>query len=107
MATHKRPTASIEPLFRFGALIYSAGIHALTRTGALDPLPYLRRHLCGDWGDMSEDDLRDNDAAAIYGTRLLSSYQIAPGQKIWIITEADRSMTTILFPDEFSSIVKQ
>lgn len=89
-----------EPLFRFGALVFSAGVNALARSDLLDPLPYLRRHLSGDWGDMTEDDLRDNDAAVIYGNRILSSYNLSRGQTLWIITEADRNLTTILFPDE-------
>jgi hypothetical protein len=97
----RTPPIPFEPLFRFGALALSAGVDSLTRSEQLDPLIYLRRHLSGDWGDLDEKDLQSNDVAMIYGNRLLSSYRITPDQTIWIITEADRSLTTVLFPDEY------
>lgn len=100
MAAHTRSTA-FEPLFRFGALALSAGVDALVRNDQLDPFPYLRRHLSCDWGDLEEEDLQANDAALLYDRRLLSSYRITADLTIWIITEADRSLTTVLFPDEY------
>jgi len=63
-------------------------------------LACLRRHVSGDWGDVCPEDQESNRVALINGDRLLSAYTI-DGQKIWIITEADRSSTTILFPDEY------
>jgi hypothetical protein len=77
--------------------------------GALDaladaeelPLPYLIRHARGDWGDLSPEDVRANDAACETGERLLSSYRLRDGTKLWIITEADRSSTCILLPEEY------
>lgn len=62
----------------------------------------LGRHLAGDWGDISDEDKASNDAAISPGQeeRLLSSYSFQ-GEKIWIITECDRSVTTILFPEEY------
>lgn len=71
-------------------------------------LCFHRRHLHLDWGDMDEEALTANDKALSTGERLFSSYKIpdnlkgdAPNDTIWIITEADRSATTILFPDEY------
>ncbi len=60
----------------------------------------LDRHYNGDWGDMSEDDKKENDLAVKEGNlRIFSAYELNP--KIWIITEADRSVTTVLFPEEY------
>lgn len=60
----------------------------------------LRRHLSGDCGEMCEDDVLANLRALLNGERIFSSYETAHG-KLWIITEADRSATTVLFPDEY------
>ena len=60
----------------------------------------IRRHSKGDWGDLSEEDKKENDLSVKEGFRILSSYRIR-GKKIWVITEADRSVTTLLFPDEY------
>lgn len=60
----------------------------------------LGRHMNCDWGDVCDEDWADNDDALTEGYRLFSAYTIEK-QKIWIITEADRSVTTILFPDEY------
>ena len=60
----------------------------------------LTRHISGDWGDVCVGDWAANDSALDTGERLLSTYTVA-GKKIWIITEWDRSVTTVLFPDEY------
>lgn len=59
------------------------------------------RHASGDWGEISEDDKATNDYALVNGERLFSSYEYNKDTKIWIITEWDRSATTILFPEEY------
>jgi hypothetical protein len=64
-------------------------------------LPYLRRHAAGDWGDVRKEDAQANDMALVERERLLSAYQLATDERIWIITEADRSSTTVLLPDEY------
>lgn len=75
--------------------------------GVLQRVPYvelitaLRRHARGDWGDLDEDDHRANDQAVQHGGRILSAYTIPDGLRVWVITEADRSATTILLPDEY------
>jgi len=61
----------------------------------------LQRHVTGDWGDLSVDDKKANDLALQTGERLLSAYQSATGTKFWIITEADRSSTCILLPEDY------
>lgn len=75
--------------------------------GARDAIPpsemmhALRRHARGDWGDLCEEDRKANDHAVRGGSRLLSAYHSKGGVKFWIITEADRSTTTVLLPDEY------
>ncbi|KWH15257.1 hypothetical protein WL98_01900 [Burkholderia multivorans] len=62
--------------------------------------PYLTRHACGDWGDLTAYDTEMNRLAVIHGARIFSSYEIAC-ERVWIVTEADRSSTTLLFPSEY------
>jgi hypothetical protein len=71
--------------------------------GALDEVPskYLTRHANGDGGELSESDRRANEYAFTHGLRVLSAYTLSSGEKIWVVTEADRSMTTILLPEEY------
>src|SRR3546814_15077717 len=81
---------SVVPNMRFspGQLILTAGVDELVQQGQLNPSMYLRRHLGGDWGDLSEGDRDLNDAALASGQdRLFSSYQVASDLKLWIITE--------------------
>lgn len=61
----------------------------------------LKRHSRGDWGNLSSEDRAQNELALKDGSRLLSAYEHWRLPKIWIITEADRSVTTVLFPDEY------
>ncbi len=75
--------------------------------GALASVPQpeiqaaLARHFAGDWGDLSEHDKAENQFALGKNLRLFSAYNTADGTKFWIITEADRSATTILLPHEY------
>lgn len=88
--------------FSPGQVVMTAGVDELVRKGRLNPTPYLRRHLDGDWGDLCDSDRRQNDAALKSGgDRLFSSYLVEPGLKLWIITEWDRSVTTLLLPSEY------
>lgn len=61
----------------------------------------LQRHQAGDWGDLSEHDKQENESALGMGLRLLSSYRASGGVNFWIITEADRSVTTLLLPEDY------
>ena len=75
--------------------------------GVLNTIPLLEvadalsRHKKGDWGDVSMEDWLSNNYALSHGERLLSSYCTVEGVKFWIITEADRSATTVLLPEEY------
>jgi hypothetical protein len=66
-----------------------------------DIVTALRRHVSGDWGEVDADDQAANDEALRDGTRLLSAYTATNGTKFWVITEADRSVTTVLLPDDY------
>ena len=85
--------------FELGQLVATPG--ALRAAEDEDLRPYLARHARNDWGVVCEADRRANDRALIDDTRLLSAYVLRNGTKIWIITEADRSATTILLPDGY------
>ena len=85
-------------LFPLGRIVMTKGV--AERLGADDVLRGIFRHSSGDWGDVCEDDQLANEVALNNGDRLLSSYRAAGGTKFWIITEHDRSVTTILLPDE-------
>lgn len=85
--------------FSLGPLYVTPGAAAV-----LDPqsvLDAIRRHAAGDWGDLCEHDRRLNDTCLRYGGRLLSAYADARGTKFWLITEEDRSATTVLLPEEY------
>jgi hypothetical protein len=69
--------------------------------GQPTPIQFLHRHVSADWGELSEEDVQENERSLREGFRLLSAYRTAKGQKMWIITEADRSATTILLPSEY------
>jgi len=75
-------------------------LRALEASGDL-PLPYFLRHLSGDWGDLDAHDVHENEESLKHGWRILSAYSLSDGTKIWIITEADRSSTTFLLPEEY------
>ena len=87
--------------FPLGQVVATPGaLDALERTGQ-SPLEFLNRHASGDWGEVCEADKKENDFSVRNGFRLLSAYRLRDGTKIWIITEADRSATTILLPEEY------
>ena len=75
--------------------------NALNTLSQTDVQTALVRHFRGDWGDVDEEDRRTNDQSLKHGARLLSVYHAANGTKFWIITEADRSATTILLPSDY------
>ena len=74
---------------------------ALGTVSQPDIVAALRRHASGDWGDVDPDDRAANDDALKSGERLLSVYQSATGTTFWVLTEADRSVTTVLLPDDY------
>jgi hypothetical protein len=90
------------PLFPLGEIVSTPGaVQALTRERS-DFLEFLRRHVSGDWGDLCDDERRENELSVKEGFRTLSAYRLTrTGVKLWVITEADRSVTTFLLPDEY------
>jgi hypothetical protein len=84
-----------------GRLLSTPGaINAIAKAGQ-DGSVFLERHRAGDWGDIDQEDWAANDRAAVDGSRILSAYTLPDGTKIWIISESNRSATTILLPDEY------
>ncbi len=91
--------------FKTGQLVMTTGVNdkvAEDDQFARFVTDSLKRHVRGDWGDLSQEDKDANELALKEGDlRLFSAYESTGLPKIWIITEADRSVTTILFPDEY------
>lgn len=88
--------------FELGRLLLTPGVQAILSGSKISLLTLMARHSRGDWGDLDEEDKAANDAAVTSGEdRILSSYVLPSGEKIWIITEADRSATTALLPSEY------
>jgi hypothetical protein len=81
------------------------GISTLVEQHDLPVAEYLCRHQSGDWGDLDHEDKQANDQALEEGTRIFSAYHFQPSAdlriELWVITEADRSSTTILLPEEY------
>ena len=90
------------PRFQLGACIVSQGVHLLQKANSesCELTPFLIHHQNGNWGDVCEDDKTSNDEAVLNGDRIMSTYQFND-KKIWIITEHDRSVTTVLLPSEY------
>ena len=86
--------------FVLGRLLITRGAAIEIRKHGIDGLKLLGRHARGDWGDLCPEDKHENELSLVKGWRLLSAYTIE-GVKLWIITEADRSATTILLPEEY------
>ena len=85
-------------LFQLGQLFMSRGVIV----AGIPVLPLVVRHAGGDWGDLSDDDRDLNERAlAKGGERIFSAYNLSGGRRVWIITEADRSVTTVLLPEEY------
>lgn len=87
-------------LFDFGAIAITDGAAALLHEAGIDLAPYFRRHATGDWGDLDAEDIATNNRHVRENGRVMSQYDLPGGQRIWIITEADRSVTTVLLPEE-------
>jgi hypothetical protein len=90
-----------EILFKPGRVVATPGAMEAMEKNNILSLDLLSRHLCGDWGVVPREDAKANRDALKYGSRLLSSYTLTDGSRIWLITEADRSSTTLLLPEEY------
>ena len=93
--------SKLIPKFSLGRIIATSGVMSL----GIDLIPLIRRHHCGEWGDLCADDKEANDLALVNDERILSKYHVvaASGTRvsIYVITEWDRHLTTILLTDEY------
>jgi hypothetical protein len=95
------------PKFRLGQLIATPGAIAALQRSQQEPLEFIQRHRGGDWGEVDDGDKALNDEAIAHEgdsdrqSRVLSAYRTTAGDRIWIITEHDRSVTTVLLPEEY------
>ena len=91
----------MEAKFELGRLVATPGaLEALSKTKE-SPSKFLKRHMLGDWGEICAADRQENKRSLEHGYRLMSVYRTTAGKKLWVITEADRSVTTILLPEEY------
>jgi hypothetical protein len=117
-------STAFAPRFALGELYYTLGAQEVLQRYQISPLNLLKRHVSGDWGELCSEDAEANEEALTCGARLMSSYLLSSPSgdgnsenelngnnesdgkalkpvKIWLITESDRSVTTILLPDEY------
>ena len=87
--------------FPLGRIVATPGALEALQKAEQSPVEFLDRHVLGDWGNVDEEDRKENEFSLQHGYRILSAYTTSAGEKIWIITEADRSATTILTPEEY------
>jgi len=95
MSTKRIPVA----VFRLGHIV--ATPNALRSVDEKEILTAIQRHQAGDWGSLDDEDRATNDRALVEGARILSAYMSTNGIRFWIITEADRSVTTVLLPEDY------
>jgi hypothetical protein len=88
-------------LFEPGQVVATPGALAVLQRAFQKPREFIDRHVAGDWGEVSEEDRVENEVSLLNGYRLLSAYRTKMGERLWVLTEADRSVTTILLPEEY------
>ena len=101
-----RPNTNTNPQprvtrFALGQTYVTPGAEEALMIAGQTGIEFLRRHMCADWSELSDDDAQENELSLREGFRVLSAYRTSAGQKLWIITEAERSSTTILLSDEY------
>lgn len=87
--------------FELGVVVATPGVIDACLAAEVAPSELLARHVSGDWGDVPPEDARENEYSLKHGFRVLSSYRLPSGERVWLITEADRSSTCILLPSEY------
>jgi hypothetical protein len=90
-----------ELKFELGRCVITVGADAALREIMLDPISLLLRHVTGDWEELSKADQAENRRSITKGYRILSAYTLEPGIKFYVITEHDRSYTTIMLASEY------
>lgn len=91
----------IAPKFKLGRILATPGALTALEAAGKNHCEYLTRHVRGDWGTLTKHDQDENEFAMDKDLRLLSSYPLPNGTQLWVITEADRSATTLLLPEEY------
>jgi hypothetical protein len=87
--------------FALGQVVTTSGALQALQKAEQEPSEFLDRHVNGDWGEVPEEDKRENEFSVQQGFRILSAYTTSAGDRLWIITEADHSATIILLPEEY------
>jgi hypothetical protein len=90
-----------EAKFELGKVVATPAALSALETAKQSSLELLRRHARGDWGEVCAEDAQENNVSVDHGLRILSAYTLSTGVKVWVITEADRSSTCILLPEEY------
>lgn len=90
-----------KPRFALGQVVATPGALDALKEAKQQPAEFLGRHVSGDWGEVPPEDAAENELSVKQGFRILSAYTLKTGVKIWVITEADRSATTLLLPSEY------
>lgn len=91
----------MRPLFPLGRVVATVGALATLADAGHKPREFIGRHVGGDWGDLGPEDQEANQHALDHGLRIFSAYRVSDATKIWVITEADRSSTCLLLPEEY------
>jgi hypothetical protein len=92
----------VKPIFTLGRVVATPGALAAIGVSCDELNIYLARHQSGDWGEVDDQDWKENQLSLEQGLRLMSVYTLSvTGVKIWVITEADRSSTCVLLPEEY------
>ncbi len=99
--THEGRVPNGVRLFTLGQTVATPGALQALEAAGEEAGRFLDRHALGDWGDLCDEDKQANDEALADDLRILSAYRLSDGTKIWVITEADRSATTLLLPEEY------
>lgn len=94
-------TATYNARIKLGSVVTTPAAFRLLLTNGVDPYVLLNRHATGDWAEMDAEDQQANRDAARAGLRIFSAYWVNERERVWVITEADRSSTTFLLPDEY------
>ena len=110
MSTTPNSTTHASARFELGQLCNTSGAQEVLQRYQVNPFELIGRHVRGDWGDVCHEDARTNENALRVGARIFSVYVLPPPlsesgtlapAKVWLITEADRSVTTLLLPEEY------
>jgi hypothetical protein len=101
MNPNSNPSPHVPQKLLPGTIVATPGALSALRQAGEEAATYLARHLSGDWGDVPPEDAAENEISVTQGFRALSAYRLSDGTRIWVITEADRSSTCVLLPDEY------